>query len=162
MKALISISEQQAPPPDSQPDDDRGIDAAQVRRFIDLLNKDPKQTRVRGFAHKANPNKATIQARSGQLNLQSLKPQEKWQAEGRGLYCVINDGGDSAESINSCPANYFELDGLTKNKQIEQIGLIPELKDLIGMTVATRDGENGSLHTYFLLEEPPPMFCVGG
>ena len=68
---------------DPKPDDDRGIDADQVSRFINLLKKDPEKTRVRGFAHKANPNKAASSS-IRTLNLKNLKPQEKWQAEGRG------------------------------------------------------------------------------
>ena len=67
---------------------------------------------------------------------------------------MINNGGNDKESITSCPACFFELDGLTKAQQLERIGKIPELKDLIGMTVATRDGDAGSLHSYFLLDVP--------
>ena len=147
-------SPQQKPEPDSTSPVDHSIDAAEARRFIELLGRIPADVRLRAFPHKNNPDAGRIGPKKGRMNLKNLKPQEEWQEAGRGLYCVINAGGDTKESITSCPACFFELDGLTKAEQNKRIGLIPELKDLIGMTVATREGDDGSLHSYFLLEEP--------
>ena len=130
------------------------IDSEQVRLCMELLGKDPKKTQLRAFAHKNHPNKAQVGPRKGQLNLKNLRPPEKWQQEGRGLYFVVNEGGDKAAEITSCVACFFELDGLTKEQQESRISKFPELKDLIGLTVATREGDDGSLHSYFLLEEP--------
>ena len=126
------------------------IDSEQVRLCMELLGKDPKKTQLRAFAHKNHPNKAQVGPRKGQLNLKNLRPPEKWQQEGRGLYFVVNEGGDKAAEITSCVACFFELDGLTKEQQESRISKFPELKDLIGLTVATREGDDGSLHSYFL------------
>ncbi|MFN7897679.1 MAG: hypothetical protein ACK5Q6_16285, partial [Cyanobacteriota bacterium] len=72
------------------------IDRAAAQQFLSLLGKDPASARLRAFPHRANPSKAVIAARKGPFDLAVA---EQWQREGRGLYLVINDGGDRKNEI---------------------------------------------------------------
>ena len=78
------------------------LDASAIAEHLRLLGKDPLSVRVRAFAHKDNPRKPQIKARKGiGIHLPELA---QWQAEERGLYLVINDGGDTKASITRCLA----------------------------------------------------------
>ena len=124
------------------------IDREQAHRMLALLGKDPSTTRLRAFAHKDNPDKARLSARSGAWDLDSA---EQWQAAGRGLYLVINDGGGTKASITACRAVFVEWD----DKPIEwQRTAWQEL----GLPEPTFQVETGgkSVHTYWTLAETLP------
>jgi tetratricopeptide (TPR) repeat protein len=126
-------------------------DKEQVNRYLQLLQKDRKTARLRAFAHKKHPRHDEIGARTGGVNLAEVK---RWQQGERRVYCVVNNGGDSAAAVTSCTANYFEFDGLTVEQQRERLAAHPEIASLVGMAVATRERDDASLHCYLLLEQP--------
>ena len=81
---------------------------------IRLLGKDPLSVRIRAFVHKGHPLKALppeqggIQARKRiGINVADLN---LWQREGRNIYLVINDGGNTKASITACRAFWAEWD----------------------------------------------------
>ena len=122
------------------------IDRAAANQFLSLLGKDPASARLRAFPHRANPAKAVIGARKGPFDLEAA---EQWQREGRGIYLVINDGGDSKREINACRAFFVEWDDRPIAWQLNawrELGLPePSLIVLSG---------GKSAHCYWLLEQP--------
>lgn len=125
------------------------LDASAIAEHLRLLGKDPLSVRVRAFAHKDNPRKPQIKARKGiGIHLPELA---QWQAEERGLYLVINDGGDTKASITRCLAFWVEWDDRPIDWQLtawQSLGL-PEPTFI----VATG---GRSLHLYWVLTEPIP------
>jgi len=123
------------------------LDASAIAEHLRLLGKDPAATRFRAFAHKDNPHKVDIGARKRQgLDIAILT---RWQREGRGIYIVINDGGDSKGSITACRAFWVEWDDRPTAWQLnawKELGL-PEPTFI----VATG---GRSLHLYWVLAEP--------
>ncbi len=124
------------------------IDHGAAQQFLSLLGKDPASARLRAFPHRANPAKAVIGARKGPFNLAVA---EQWQREGRGIYLVINDGGDRKSEITACRAFFVEWDDRPIAWQLNawrELGLPePSLIVLSG---------GKSAHCYWLLEQPIP------
>ena len=122
------------------------IDCAAAQQFLSLLGKDPASARLRAFPHRANPAKAVIGARKGPFDLAVA---EQWQREGRGIYLVINDGGDRKSEITACRAFFVEWDDRPIDWQLNawrELGLPePSLIVLSG---------GKSAHCYWLLEQP--------
>ena len=124
------------------------IDRAAAQQFLSLLGKDAVGARLRAFPHRANPAKGEIGARKGPFDLVVA---EQWQREGRGVYLVINDGGDSKREITACRALFVEWDDRPIAWQLSawrELGLPePSLIVLSG---------GKSAHCYWLLEHPIP------
>jgi hypothetical protein len=124
------------------------IDRAAAEQFLSLLGKDPASARLRAFPHRANPAKGRIGARKGPFDLEAA---EQWQREGRGIYLVINDGGDRKSEITACRAFFVEWDDRPIDWQLNawrELGLPePSLIVLSG---------GKSAHCYWLLEQPIP------
>ena len=85
----------------------RQVDPQTASRFLQALGKDPSTARLRAFPHKHSLRKREIGARSGGWDLERA---QQWQQEGRGIYLVINDGHDTALSIQRCRALFIEWD----------------------------------------------------
>lgn len=118
----------------------------QAERFLALLGKDPTTARLRAFAHKNSKRREQIGARKGRWDLQQAA---QWNAN-RGIYLVINDGGDRKEEITACRALFVEWDDRPIDWQLQawrDLGL-PE-PSLIVTT-------GHSAHTYWVLQEPMP------
>ena len=126
----------------------RAIDADLARRFLALLGKEAATTRLRAFPHRGHPHRVAIGARKGSFDLARAA---RWQWEGRGVYVVINDGGDRNSAIHSCRALFVEWDERPIAWQLEawrELGL-PE------PTVMVATGGR-SVHCYWVLNEPLP------
>jgi hypothetical protein len=126
------------------------IDHAAAQQFLSLLGKDPASARLRAFPHRANPAKGVIGARKGPFDLELA---DQWQREGRGIYLVINDGGDRKSEITACRALFVEWDDRPIDWQLNawrELGLPePSLIVLSG---------GKSAHCYWLLHRPiPPL-----
>lgn len=138
----MASAEPAAAPPQAR------INRTAANQFLSLLGKDPASARLRAFPHRANPAKGRIGARKGPFDLEAA---EQWQREGRGIYLVINDGGDSKREINACRAFFVEWDDRPIDWQLiawRQLGLPePSLIVLSG---------GKSAHCYWLLEQPIP------
>jgi hypothetical protein len=122
----------------------RQVDQHTACRFLRALGKEPATARLRAFPHKHSRRKREIGARRGGWDLNRA---QQWQREGRGIYLVINDGGDSARSIRRCRALFIEWDDRPLVWQLQawrQLGLPRP-----SLTVSTG---GGSAHLYWVLE----------
>jgi len=117
-----------------------------VKTFLHLLGKPPGTSRLRGFYPAGHPAKADD---SGRKAPPTRRIVEQWQAEGRGVYVVINDGGDSDADITACRAFFCEWDDRPKEWQItawQHLGL-PE-------PTLQVDTGGKSIHNYWVLADP--------
>ncbi len=122
------------------------IDRAQADRFLELLGKPQAAARLRAFPHRDNPRKAAIGPRKGAYDLAEAS---RWQQEGRGLYLVVNDGGDNDDAITACRAFFLEWDDRPVPWQLDAW-------DRFGLgepTICVTTGGK-SAHLYWVLTEP--------
>jgi phage/plasmid-associated DNA primase len=122
------------------------IDFDEARRFIALLGKPAGTIRLRAFLHRLHPDKPNDKGRKGGARKPLIK---QWQAEGRGVYVVINDGGDTNAEITACRAFFAEWDDRPREWQLtawQELGL-PE------PTFQINTGGK-SIHSYWVLADP--------
>jgi hypothetical protein len=120
------------------------FDAA--RQFLAALGKPKGAIRLRGFYAKTDPRKADDKGRKG-APTKSLM--EEWVADRRGVYVVINNGGDNDADITECIAFFIEWDDRPKDWQVtawREYGL-PEPSLQV-------DTGGKSIHNYWILSEP--------
>ena len=121
------------------------LDRNEWRSFLDILGKDIKTVRLRSFFPKGHPLKASDHGKKSHANGDWIY---RMQAEGRGVYIVVNDGGDTDSEITSCRAFFCEWDDRPKEEQInawKELGL-PEPSLQI-------DTGNKSIHNYWVLKK---------
>lgn len=122
------------------------IHRGQADQFLSLLGKDSAAARLRAFPHRLNPDRSAIGARKGAYDLTVA---DQWQREGRGVYLVINCGGDDDNAITLCRAFWVEWDTKPLAWQLEawrEFGLgEPSF-------IVTTGGK--SAHLYWVLSEP--------
>ena len=122
------------------------IHRGQADQFLSLLGKDPAAARLRAFPHRLNPDRSAIGARKGAYDLTVA---HQWQREGRGVYLVINCGGDDDNAITLCRAFWVEWDTKPLAWQLEawrEFGLgEPSF-------IVTTGGK--SAHLYWVLSKP--------
>ncbi len=122
------------------------IHRGQADQFLSLLGKDPAAARLRAFPHRLNPDRSAIGARKGAYDIDAAS---RWQREGRGVYLVINDGGDNDDAITLCRAFWVEWDDRPVDWQLtawREFGLgEPSF-------IVTTGGK--SAHLYWVLAEP--------
>ena len=83
-------------------------DVDQIKRFLALLGKPKGGSRLRGFFPSKDPRKNQGNGRKGPRAWENpLQIIEEWQKSGRGVYVVINDGGDMDDEITSCRALFY-------------------------------------------------------
>ena len=121
-------------------------DFAQVRTFLRILGKPPGTVRLRAFLPNGHPGKA---ADSGRKQLARRGIVEQWQAEGRGVYIVVNDGGDTDADITACRAFFCEWDNQPKPWQLNAW-------QALGLPEPTLQVDTGgkSIHSYWVLSAP--------
>jgi hypothetical protein len=122
------------------------IDFDEARRFIAVLGKPAGAIRLRAFLHADHPGKATDKGRKGGSSKRLIT---EWQSEGRGVYVVINDGGDTNAEITTCRAFFAEWDDRPKDWQLTawQDLKLPEPTIQI-------DTGGKSIHNYWVLTDP--------
>ena len=120
------------------------VDGAVAHLHLDLLHKDEFTTHLRAFPHKGG----SMGARTGIFG-QDLLLFSEFNAEGRGVYLVINNGGNSDNSITECVAFFVEWDDIPQEKQLY---LYKEL-NLPEPTFQVNTGGK-SIHNYWVLKEP--------
>lgn len=122
------------------------IDFEAARQFISILRKPPKASRLRAFFPSGHPFKSGDPGRKSAPTRQIV---EGWQAEGRGVYLVINTGGDTDSEITLCHAIFCEWDDRPKDWQVTA------WQDL-GLPEPTMQVDTGgkSIHTYWVFAEP--------
>jgi hypothetical protein len=122
------------------------VDFDAARQFLAALGKPKGAIRLRGFYAKTDPRKATDHGAKGEPTKQLV---ESWVADRRGVYVVINNGGDKDVDITECIALFCEWDDRPKDWQVtawQELGL-PE------PTIQVDTGGK-SIHNYWILSEP--------
>ena len=121
------------------------LDRNEWRSFLDILGKDIKTVRLRSFFPKGHPLKATDHGKKSHANGDWIY---RMQSEGRGVYIVVNDGGDTDSEITSCRAMFCEWDDREKSWQINA------WKEL-GLPEPTLQIDTGgkSIHNYWVLKK---------
>ena len=124
----------------------KAIDFNAARQFIKILRKPAKASRLRAFFPSGHPFKSGDAGRKGAPTRQIV---EEWQAEGRGVYLVINTGGDTDSEITTCHAIFCEWDDRPKDWQVTA------WHDL-GLPEPTLQVDTGgkSVHTYWVFADP--------
>ena len=121
------------------------LDRNEWRSFLDILGKDIKTVRLRSFFPKGHPLKATDHGKKSHADGEWI---HRMQSEGRGVYIVVNDGGDTDSEITACRAMFCEWDDREKSWQInawKELGL-PEPSIQI-------DTGGKSIHNYWVLKK---------
>lgn len=122
------------------------LDLSQTKLFLTALDKTKANTRCRAFFPSGHPFKSSDSGRKG---APTRKIVEDWQAEGRGVYIVINDGGDTDSEITQCRAVFCEWDDRPKEWQVEA------WKDLqLPEPTLQVDTGGKSIHNYWVFAEP--------
>ena len=119
------------------------VDFDAARQFLAALGKPKGTIRLRGFYAKTDPRKATDHGAKGDPSKSLI---EDWVADKRGVYVVINNGGDKDAEINECIAFFCEWDDKPKDWQItawKELGL-PEPSIQV-------DTGGKSIHNYWIL-----------
>ena len=122
------------------------LDLSQTKLFTSILKKQKGDLRLRAFYPSGHPFKSSDSGRKGEPKRTTV---EEWQNEGRGVYAVINDGGDTDSEITQCRAVFCEWDDRPKEWQIDA------WKDL-GLPEPTIQVDTGgkSIHNYWVFAEP--------
>lgn len=124
-------------------------DPAAIAQHLALLGKDREAVWLRAFFPVGHPLKADDRGRKAQgVDLRVIA---SWQAEERGVYLVINDGGNKAHEITACRAFWVEWDDRPVEWQRiawRELGL-PQPSFM----VATG---GKSIHCYWVLRTPIP------
>ena len=125
------------------------LDYAQTRQFFSLLRKQKADLRLRAFYPSGHPFKSSDSGRKSEPKKATV---EEWQSEGRGVYAVINDGGDTDSEITQCRAVFCEWDDRPKDWQVDawQDLLLPEPTFQV-------DTGGKSIHNYWVFAEPIPV-----
>ena len=121
------------------------LDRSEWRLFLEILGKNIKTVRLRSFFPKGHPLKAKDHGKKSHADGDWIY---RMQSEGRGVYIVVNDGGDTDSEITSCRAFFCEWDDRPKEHQIiawKELGL-PEPTLQI-------DTGNKSIHNYWVLKK---------
>ena len=122
------------------------LDLSQTKLFTSILKKEKGNLRLRAFYPSGHPFKSSDSGRKGEPKRTTV---EEWQNEGRGVYAVINDGGDTDSEITQCRAVFCEWDDRPKEWQIDA------WKGL-GLPEPTLQVDTGgkSIHNYWVFAEP--------
>jgi putative DNA primase/helicase len=122
------------------------IDFEQSRAFIKALQKPASSIRLRGFYDKTDPRKSDDKGAKGAASKELV---QAWVADRRGVYVVVNDGGDKDAEITGCRAFFCEWDNKPKDWQVTawQELELPE------PTIQVDTGGK-SIHNYWVLSEP--------
>ncbi len=122
------------------------LDYSQTRQFFSLLRKKKEDLRLRAFYPSGHPFKSSD---SGRKSSPKKAIVEEWQSEGRGVYAVINDGGDTDSEITQCRAVFCEWDDRPKEWQVDawKSLLLPEPTFQV-------DTGGKSIHNYWVFDSP--------
>ena len=122
------------------------LDLSQTKLFTSILKKEKGNLRLRAFYPSGHPFKSSDSGRKGEPKRATV---EEWQNEGRGVYAVINDGGDTDSEITKCRAVFCEWDERPKEWQVVAW-------KALGLPEPTLQVDTGgkSIHNYWVFAEP--------
>ena len=118
------------------------VDAAMAHLHLDLLHKKDEETRLRAITYRGG-NLSTIKG-----NFRDLPKFAEYNFN-RGIYLVVNSGGDKAADINKCHAFFVEWDDRSKKEQLHiyKEKFLPEPTFMV-------DTGGKSIHCYWVLKKP--------
>ena len=118
------------------------VDAALAHLHLDLLHKKDLETRLRAITYKGG-GLSTIKG-----NFRDLPKFAEYNLN-RGIYLVVNSGGDKAAEINKCHAFFVEWDDRSKKEQLHiyKEKNLPEPSFMV-------DSAGKSIHCYWVLKSP--------
>ena len=119
------------------------VDAATSHLHLDLLHKKDAETRLRAITYKGG-DLSTIKG-----NFTDLPKFSEFNFSGRGVYLVVNSGGDLDIEINQCHAFFAEWDNIPKEKQLY---IYKELNLPLPTFMVDTGGK--SIHNYWVLKQP--------
>ena len=119
------------------------VDAAMAHLHLDLLHKKDEETRLRAITYKGG-GLSTIKG-----NFTDLSKFSEFNFSGRGVYLVVNSGGDLDIEINQCHAFFAEWDNIPVEKQLY---IYKELNLPIPTFQLHTGGK--SIHCYWVLKKP--------
>ena len=119
------------------------VDAAAAHLHLDLLHKKDVETRLRAITHKGG-GLSTIKGNFGELPKFS-----EFNFSGRGVYLVVNSGGDSDIEINLCHAFFAEWDNIPREKQLYIYKELNLPEPTFKLNTAGK-----SIHCYWVLKNP--------
>ena len=122
------------------------LDLSQTKLFTSILKKEKGNLRLRAFYPSGHPFKSSDSGRKGEPKRATV---EEWQNEGRGVYAVINDGGDTDSEITQCRAVFCEWDDRPKEWQVDAWKAL----NLPEPTLQVDTGGK-SIHNYWVFAEP--------
>jgi len=124
---------------------DLKLDKLQWRTFLKILGKDKNTVRLRSFYPKGHPLKNTDRGKKSNADIDWIT---QCQIEGRGVYVVVNDGGDTDSEITGCRALFCEWDDRPKSEQVD-------LWRTLGLKEPTLQIDTGgkSIHNYWVLKK---------
>jgi hypothetical protein len=127
------------------------IDQNQAKIQLDLLGYKPGENiYLTAFFPKGDPRtKGENRDKGRKANRLNYAEVEAWQAEGRGVYLVVNGYGHGKDDVKNCRAIFYEHDDLEKKLQLN-------LWQSLGLPEPTVQVDTGgkSIHSYWVLDQP--------
>ncbi|MFN6538675.1 MAG: DUF3987 domain-containing protein [Nostoc sp. EkiNYC01] len=128
------------------------VNREQIAQHLEALGyKQGDPVYLRSFYPSDDPRKANDSGRSAESrNLKQLvRTATAWQSDGRGVYFVVNGGGQKDDLVRDCRAIFYEHDNLDKELQRElwRSLCLPEPSLQI-------DTGGKSIHSYWILTSP--------
>jgi hypothetical protein len=127
------------------------VDQEQAKQQLELLGyKAGDNIYLTGFLPKGDPRTRGDNRDKGRkaqrLNYSEV---ENWQAEGRGVYFVVNGHSHAKEDVKDCRAIFYEHDDLDKDTQLT-------LWQTLGLPEPTLQIDTGgkSIHSYWVFDQP--------
>lgn len=132
----------------------KAVDREQAAQHLAALGYQKGDTvYLRSFYPSDDPRKAEDKGRKAEAHSlnQLIQLATQFQAEGRGIYFVVNGGGHLDNEVNSCRAIFYEHDNL--NKELQK-----ELWRSLNLPEPSLQIDTGgkSIHSYWILEQPIP------
>ena len=136
----------------SAPQNNLRVDLHQIARQLELLNYKLGETVfLRAFYPSDDPRQRDDKGRKADATTIELMCQtaQRFQNEGRGIYFVVNGGGQRDAEVETCRAIFYEHDNLAKELQLG-------LWETLGLPEPTFQVDTGgkSIHSYWVLTEP--------
>lgn len=136
----------------SAPQNNLRVDPHQIARHLELLNYKLGETVfLRAFYPSDDPRQRDDKGRKAEATTVELIAQiaQRFQNEGRGIYLVVNGGGQRDAEVETCRAIFYEHDNLAKELQLG-------LWQTLGLPEPTFQVDTGgkSIHSYWVFNEP--------
>lgn len=134
------------------PEKNLKVDRHQIAKQLELLGYKPgEKVFLRAFYPSNDPRKGDGGGRkTNHTTIESIaQTAERFQNEGRGIYLVVNGGGQTDAEVETCRAIFYEHDNLSKDLQFS-------LWEPLGLPEPTFQVDTGgkSIHSYWVLTEP--------